>query len=178
MKERNINEESVITANGAIWVDWMIREWAESGGITPYSPDLINPASINLRLDRKCVNMHDDHEFHLKDQGEEELDWIIKGDAILATTIEYVCMPENATGTLYLRSGAARRGLDHALAGFIDPGFEGEITLELHAHRPYKIWYGLPMIQLVLTSTAGFPEKSYRVTGHYNGQRGPTKARS
>jgi len=98
-----------------IFNDAALKQWANDGGIKPYHPHRVNPASIDLRLGdefmidgrRKVVTKHyllEPHTF------------------VLATTIETVAIPDNARGVIYLKSSAARAGLNHALAGFIDPG--------------------------------------------------------
>ena len=97
------------------------------------------------------------------------------GDAILVCTIEYIRMPNDCAGTVYLKSSLARQGLDHALAGFVDPKFEGQLTLELHAHCPIVLTHGQRIIQLVLNRLEYKPEVTYN--GKYQGQTGPTGAR-
>lgn len=95
--------------------------------------------------------------------------------AILATTPEFVRIPNDAAATIYLKSSRAREGLDHALAGWIDPGFCGQITLELHAHRPVILTAGQRVVQLVMMSLTAPALKPY--SGRYQGQRGPTMRR-
>ena len=93
---------------------------------------------------------------------------------------------EACTGELRLKSSAARNGLDHALAGWIDPGFgcgrtewpkgSGEyitgshLTLELHAHRPIELLAGKCYVQLVVATMLAAPAKSYQQTGRYVGE--------
>ena len=74
------------------------------------------------------------------------------------------------TGELRLKSSAARNGLDHALAGWIDPGFDGTLTLELHAHRPIELQAGKAYVQLVVASCLATPARSYQQTGRYVGE--------
>jgi len=153
-----------------IYIDRQLKQWALNGGITPYLEDCINPASIDLRLGGTFIDLGTckrDRFSHLKIT-------ISPGDAILATTMEYIVMPSNAAGVVYLKSSLARQGLDHALAGFVDPGFKGQLTLELHAHYPVTLTAGQRVVQLVLYQTEE-PDKIYN--GRYQGQRGPTIAR-
>lgn len=139
-------------------------EWAEGGGIYPYVQERINSASIDLCLGNEFINL----ETGVRFLAPKIL--INPGQAILATTREYIKMPIDAAGVLYLKSSLARQGLDHALAGWIDPGFHGELTLELHAHRPITLVHGQRVLQIVLMEMTG--EAQYE--GHYLNQRGPT----
>jgi dCTP deaminase len=148
--------------------DRELRAWAERN-VTPYDPEMVNPASIDLRVGCDFINLRDNSPFR-----SDEF-WIHPGQAYLATTIEYISMPPDCAGTVYLKSSMARKGLDHALAGWVDPGFFGTLTLELHSHRPFKIMANQPIIQLVLQRCSSPPEKPYQ--GKYQGQRGPTEAR-
>lgn len=161
--------------NPGVLVDWQLRKLCEPGIapwlVDPFNDDCINPASIDLRLRGEYVNLHTGkrHQF-------AELE-MIPGSAILACTVEYVHIPDWCCATLYLKSSAARRGLDHALAGWIDPGFHGQLTLELHAHRPVTLEAGKCYVQMVVQKMSAPPKRSYQQTGRYNGQRGPTEAR-
>jgi dCTP deaminase len=154
-----------------IYPDHALFAWAENGGVTPFDPENVNPASIDLRLGKCSINLHP----HQKSKFKTSSLTIWPGEAILASTIEYIKMPKNAAGVVYLKSSLARLGLDHALAGWVDPGFEGQLTMELHAHRPITLHAGQPIIQLVLMKTDGPVSKPY--DGKYQGQRGPTEAR-
>ena len=147
-----------------------LLEWALRGGVMPFLEECINPASIDLRISTtKVITL----------QGTEhrnpERVVLNPGDAVLVCTIEYITMPIVYAGVVYLKSSLAREGLDHALAGFVDPGFEGQLTLELHAHCPIVLTHGQRVIQLVLNRLEEKPEMAYN--GRYQGQRGPTGAR-
>lgn len=149
--------------------DHELTKWATNGGVFPFETDNINPASIDLRIGNKYINLTTDLEFRTDNF------LLHPGQAILATTVEYIKMPNNCAGVLYLKSSMARLGLDHALAGFVDPNFEGELTMELHAHRSIKLVAGQRVIQLVLYRMETPPLEGY--DGRYQGQRGPTQAR-
>jgi dCTP deaminase len=151
--------------------DEQIKNWASQGGIEPFDPASINPASIDLKLSGDFHNLETGERF----QAEEIT--ILPGQAILASTLEYITMPKTCAGSVYLKSSMARKGLDHALAGWVDPGFHGELTLEFHSHRPITLHKGQKVCQLVLMEMAAVPQADYTMTGRYNGQRGPTTAR-
>jgi len=152
-----------------IWPDNRLIQWIENGGIIPPLLECVNPASIDLRLGGKWIDL----EIGVETVSEEiEL---VPGMAILGTTLEYIKMPTSAAGVLYLKSSLARRGLDHSLAGFVDPGFKGELTMELHTHRPIVLRAGERVVQIVLYDLLEEPRFPY--DGRYQGQRGPTRAK-
>lgn len=117
---------------------------------------------------------------------------LVPGVALLATTAERVKIPSRSVvlpaipdkiisewdlktvkaciGELRLKSSAARNGLDHALAGWIDSGFDGTLTLELHAHSPVELLAGKAYVQLVVASCLATPARSYQQTGRYVGE--------
>ncbi len=150
--------------------DFKIRQWAELGGIDPFDPEHINPASIDLTLGECYVDMTTDTESVLNGPR-----LLVPGFPILATTAEFIRLPGIYAASVYLKSSMARRGLDHALAGWVDPGFEGQLTLELHSHRPIQLIPGQRIIQLVLWIMQMEPDSVYN--GRYQGQTGPTRAR-
>lgn len=137
--------------------------------IYPFVEKQLNPASYDLRVRNVFYDLRK-QEFFFADK------FILEpGMAVLATTMERVLIPSNVVATLYLKSSAARGGLDHALAGYVDPGFWGELTFELHAHRPYEIVAGNRIAQLAFDLMNAPAEKPYQ--GRYQGQVGPTIAR-
>jgi dCTP deaminase len=137
--------------------------------VQPFIDSQVNPASYDLRIGRSFYDLLK-QEYFFADS------FILEpGMAILATTIEFVMIPDNIAATLYLKSSAARAGLDHALAGYVDPGFSGELTFELHAHRPYEIVAGKRIAQLAFDLMNEPAKKPYQ--GRYVGQTGPTIAR-
>lgn len=178
-------------------VDFQLQELCEKHGlIVPFDPARINPASIDLTLGRDFVNLSDSHiAFTVGDLGfcalpgerfEADRVQLAPGVALLATTAERVRIPNSmffwasdtfgnhpvkgCVAELRLKSSAARNGLDHALAGWIDPGFDGTLTLELHAHRPIELLAGKAYVQLVVASCLATPARSYQQTGRYIGE--------
>jgi dCTP deaminase len=106
------------------------------------------------------------------------------GEFVLGSTLELFTLPDDLAGRLEGKSSLGRLGLlTHSTAGFIDPGFNGHITLELSnvANLPITLWPGMKIGQLCilrLTSPAEHPYGSSRVGSKYQGQRGPTPSRS
>lgn len=150
--------------------DFKIRQWAELGGIEPFYADHINPASVDLTLGASYIDLKTGREHALTDPL-----LLVPGEAILATTDEYIRLPGIYAGSVYLKSSLARLGLDHSLAGWVDPGFSGQLTLELHSHRPIELRPCQRIIQLVLWIMQMEPDSVYN--GRYQGQQGPTRAR-
>jgi len=100
---------------------------------------------------------------------------------LLGSTIEHLKIPLNMTAELRLKSTMARNGLNRALAIWIHPGFQGNITLELMNATAFTrliIWPGLEIGQLVFHKHASVDEaQSYGRNGRYQGQLGVTAAR-
>ena len=100
------------------------------------------------------------------------------GAFCLASTRERVTMPYDLTAVVYLRSTAARCGLDHALAVYIDPGFVGAITLELRnslAVHPMWLYAGDRLAQIVFHRHEP-TDAPYR--GFYQGDSGTQQAKA
>lgn len=154
-----------------VWNDAMLMDACRNGLVTPYYREHVNPASIDLTLSPDWIDLR-------RDEAHSSMTIHIEpGDAILASTNEFVRIPTNAAAMVLLKSSLARKGLDHALAGWIDPGFHGNITLELHAHRPLTLTTGQRIVQMVLWSMIAPPVRDYSQTGRYQNQTGPTPSR-
>ncbi len=101
------------------------------------------------------------------------------GQFILASTREYLQMPSNVEGYVQGKSSLGRGGLQIECAGFIDPLFQGEITLEIFnmGRWDYHLVTGMPIAQLLFTNVTPAEIKPYDKCGKYNNQRGPTEPR-
>ena len=175
-----------------------IKAEIESGrvGIDPYDEKMVQPSSIDVRLDR-FFRVFENHRYPHIDPSEEqpELTRLVEPDAdepfilhpgefALASTYEVVTLPDDLAARLEGKSSLGRLGLlTHSTAGFIDPGFSGHITLELSnvATLPIKLWPGMKVGQLCLfrmSSPAEHPYGSAVYGSRYQGQRGPTPSRS
>lgn len=138
----------------------------------------IQPASVDLRLGTHFLEVdkndvpYIDLEHPAKYISFEKEEVILPPHSfILATTKEYVKLPNHITAFVEGRSSIGRMGLFIQNAGWVDPGFEGEITLELYNanHLPIKLRAGRRICQLVfaqMDQAAHFPYK-----GKYQGQR-------
>ena len=105
------------------------------------------------------------------------------GEFVLGSTFERVALPDDLVGRLEGKSSLGRVGLIiHSTAGYVDPGFEGQITLELSnvATVPILLYPGMRVAQisfLTMTTPAARPYASPGLDSHYQGQRGPTESR-
>jgi dCTP deaminase len=165
--------------------------------IDPYDPAMLQPSSIDVRLDRYFrvfdntrythidPSMQQDELTSLVEQASEDEPFVLHpGEFVLGSTYERVALPDDLAGRLEGKSSLGRLGLlTHSTAGFIDPGFTGHITLELSnvANLPITLWPGMKIGQLCLfqlTSAAEFPYGSAKAGSRYQGQRGPTPSRA
>jgi dCTP deaminase len=102
---------------------------------------------------------------------------------VLGSTLERIRLPDDLVARLEGKSSLGRLGLlIHSTAGFIDPGWDGHVTLELSnvANLPITIYYGMPIGQLSfvqLTEPAETPYGADKLGSKYQGQRGPTPSR-
>ena len=175
-----------------------IRTQIDSGRVvlTPYEPDMIQPSSIDVRLD-KFFRVFDNHKYAAIDPAIEQPDLthlvqvdgdkpfvLHPGEFVLGSTYESVALPDDIAARLEGKSSLGRLGLlTHSTAGFIDPGFEGNVTLELSntATLPINLWPGMKIGQLCffqLSSPAEHPYGSSAYGSRYAGQRGPTASKS
>ncbi len=164
--------------------------------LDPFDPKLIQPSSVDVRLDR-WFRVFQNHRYAYIDPSEEQEDLtelvetsgddafvLHPGEFVLGATLEAVTLPDDVAARLEGKSSLGRLGLlTHSTAGFIDPGFSGHVTLELGnvATLPIKLWPGMKIGQLAffqLTSPAENPYGSAVYGSRYQGQRGPTPSRS
>src|SRR3990167_2774821 len=166
--------------------DSEIYEWAEEGGIIPFRPEHINPASIDLCLGSEWRDIEYPNTLNTPDKdgnicifkASDRNSHIHLPSAILAITEEWINIPDNMVGQIKLKSTPTRMGLGHPIADWIDPGYEGKLTLMLNAVKDIRLPVGIRIVQLVLCKLGKSVSKSYLVTGHYQGQTVPMPARS
>lgn len=152
--------------------------------ISPLNEIQIQPASVDIRLGRTFSIVEDsssgiitmDNKISYKTI-ETDTYLLLPGQFVLATTMEYFHLPDNLTAFVEGRSSLGRMGLFIQNAGWVDPGFEGEITLELfNANRcAIELKSGRRVGQLVFAKMDETALNPYR--GKYQGQRGATGSR-
>ncbi len=150
----------------------------------PIEPAQIQPASIDIRLGNTfsivkdsstgIINLEDKIEYETI---ETDTYVLLPGQFVLATTMEYFELPDDLTAFVEGRSSLGRMGLFIQNAGWVDPGFKGEITLELfNANRcAIELKAGRRVGQLVFAKMDEKALNPYR--GKYQGQRGATGSR-
>lgn len=122
-----------------------IMSWAQQGGIRPFVQDHVQKSSIDLCLGRVYTRLATGREHAFCDHVLLE-----PGEMILVPTLEYLNLPENIAGTIYLKHSLAIKGLDHSASRWIHPGSQGHQTLELYTHRPIMLKPAQRVVQLVL----------------------------
>lgn len=164
--------------------------------LEPYSEDMVQPASVDIRLDR-FFRTFENHKYQFIDprQDQQDMTRLVEVDAkepfvlhpgefVLGSTFEVVTLPEDIAARVEGKSSLGRLGLlTHATAGFIDPGFSGHVTLELSnvSNLPVTLWPGMKIGQLCfikMSSASEHPYGSNVYGSRYQNQRGPTPSRS
>jgi dCTP deaminase len=177
--------------------DRTIREEIASGRIViePFDPECVQPSSVDLHVDsqfrvfansrypyidvkRPMPDLTD-----LVEVKDEEPFILHPGEFVLGSTRERVGIPDDMVARLEGKSSLGRLGLlIHSTAGYVDPGWDGYLTLELSnvANLPITIYPGMKIGQISffrLTSSADRPYGSKETGSKYQGQRGPTASR-
>lgn len=149
--------------------------------ISPLTNEQIQPASVDIRLGNSFSVVEDSPSGIITLESEinykticTDTYLILPGQFVLATTMEYFELPDNLTAFVEGRSSLGRMGLFIQNAGWVDPGFKGEITLELfNANRfAIELRSGRRIGQLVFAEMDDRALNSYN--GKYQGQMGAT----
>lgn len=170
-----------------------IRDAIEHGElrIEPLGENAIQPASVDLHLGNRFIRFDSGWRYLWPEQDNTDISREIEceaiaiepGEFVLAETREWVSIPDELVARIEGKSSLARLGLlVHVTAGFVDPGFEGTLTLEIaNVNRmPVFLRAGMPIAQLAfmcLTSPAERPYGSPGLGSKYQGQQGPTPSR-
>ena len=177
--------------------DKTIRDEIEKGRILvePFEDSAVQPASVDLRLGNK-FRVFRSHRLQVIDvkQPMEELTELVEVDEVtpfvlhpgefaLGVTFESVTLPNDVVGRLDGKSSLGRLGLVvHSTAGFVDPGWEGNLTLELSnlSNLPINLYAYMKVSQISfmrLTTPADIPYGSSKIGSKYQGQDEPTPSR-
>ena len=174
--------------------DRAIRRLIEAGriGIDPYEPALMQPSSLDVRVDRLFRVFRNSRYPFIDVKAEQEgLTELVEvendepfilhpGEFVLGSTLERVRLPDDLVARLEGKSSLGRLGLlIHSTAGFIDPGFDGHVTLELSnvANLPITLYDGMKIGQISFQRLSSPVEMAYgdaRLGSRYRGQRDPT----
>lgn len=137
--------------------------------ISPFRSEQVNPASYDVRLgDYIKVETRDGWVEQPIDKSTYNM---TPGQFVLAYTEEIIRIPENFECIFQLKSSRGREGYEHALAGYIDPGFYGQVTLELsnlNRYHSLPLYKGLLIGQLRFARLDTTPDRTYAQTGRYH----------
>lgn len=178
--------------------DHTIKEELAKGRIIiePLDPSCIQPASIDVHLDKKLLVFRNSRRPFIdvrEDAGDltetEEIDGekpfiLHPNEFVLASTLEHISLPEDIVARLEGKSSLGRIGLlIHSTAGYVDPGWKGHLTLELSnvANLPVTLYYKMKIGQisfLRLSSPADNLYGSSALGSKYQGQTEPTASRA
>lgn len=157
---------------------------------------ILSDRDIRQQLDQKTLGLEPFEEKNLTPNGYDMTvkevvvrssgQRFVSGEAVvppmssfLVSTREFVRMPADAAGQLWIRSSYARRGILAAF-GKVEAGFEGELTIGCFnsSHEPVRVPVGDRFCQLAFEKMHNVPERLYKDrSGNYQGQRGVTLAR-
>ena len=164
-----------------------------SGLISPFDPQKVQPASYDLALHPELQvpqcpgflldlrSMEPAGLMYCHEMSSTGF-YLAPGASVLGSTIERVRCPVDCVARVEGKSSLGRIFLAvHVTAGFVDPGFDGQITLEIVNHGPWglALWPGMAIAQINFARTAGpcaMPYGSEGLGSHYQGQTGPTPA--
>lgn len=160
----------------SILCDHQIVSLVRRNLVSPYDQEMVNPASLDVRLGENIMveSPLTSQLVHCSIVGhtQEEPFLLQPHEFILAETLEEFQLPDCIAGQLALKSSRAREGIEHLLAGYIDPGYKGRLTLELQnarAMHPVALWPGMRIAQIVFHRMSMLPGKDYSMTGRYYG---------
>ena len=178
--------------------DRSIKQQIEAGRLVfePFDAEAIQPASIDIRLDRSFRVFRNARRAYIDvRQPMEDLTEPVEicddepfilhpGEFVLGSTIECVTLPDDLVARIEGKSSLGRLGLIvHATAGYVDPGWTGQLTLELSnvATLPITLYYRMKIGQLSfhqMTTPVDRPYGSPELGSKYQGQRLPTASRA
>jgi len=171
-----------------------IRAEIEAGRIVidPYVPEAVQPSSVDLHLDRRFRVFRNSRYPYIDVREEQpELTELVEiggddpfilhpGEFVLGSTLELVALPDDVVARLEGKSSLGRLGLlIHSTAGYVDPGWEGNLTLELSnvANLPITLYDGMKIGQISFQRLSSPVDVAYgdsRLGSRYRGQRDPT----
>jgi dCTP deaminase len=160
--------------------------------IRPYDPIDLQPSSVDLHLDHAFrVFRNNRYPFIDVRQPQPDLTELLRieddepfilhpGEFVLGQTLEWVELPDDLVARLEGRSSLGRLGLlIHSTAGYVDPGWKGNLTLELSnvANLPIALYAGMRIGQISffrMSSPVERPYGSPELRSRYQGQSEPT----
>jgi deoxycytidine triphosphate deaminase len=146
-----------------ILCDYEIKALCNGGMVQNYDEELINPASLDLRLgDTIMLESAEDLDMRplsIAGATPDNPYWLRPGQFILAQTIEVFHMPEHIAGLFFLKSSRAREGYENLHAGYADPGWNGSV-LTLRAKKQPPATAAAAVARFKDRSDGVFPHES------------------
>jgi len=154
----------------------------------PFHPECVQPSSVDVHLSSKflvfnrvqhsLINVREKQNDLMQsvEVTSDEPFILHPGEFVLGSTVESVKMPNNIAGRIEGKSSLGRLGLlIHSTAGYIDPGWEGKLTLELSnvAPLPITLYPNMKIAQISfirMDSEVDNPYGSDKLQSKYQGQ--------
>jgi dCTP deaminase len=171
-----------------------IRSEIQAGRIVidPFTPDAVQPSSVDIHLANRFrvfrnsrypyidVRIEQPELTELVEIDDESPFILHPGEFVLGSTLERVALPDDIVSRIEGKSSLGRLGLlIHSTAGYVDPGWDGNLTLELSnvANLPITLYHGMKIGQLSFHRLSSPVEIAYgdeRIGSKYRGQTEPT----
>jgi dCTP deaminase len=177
-----------------IMSDRTIRDEIDRGRIVidPFDPACVQPSSVDLHVDTEFRVFRNNRYPFIDVKQQQDLTELVEvkpdepfilhpGEFVLGSTSERIGLPDDLVARLEGKSSLGRLGLlIHSTAGYVDPGWDGYLTLELSnvANLPITIYPGMKIGQISFFRLTTAADAPYGTAGNkYQGQRGPTASR-
>lgn len=174
-----------------------IRAEIDAGRIVidPFTPEAVQPSSVDLHLASRFRVFRNNRYPYIDVRADQpDLTELVEvagdepfilhpGEFVLGSTLERVTLPDDLVARLEGKSSLGRLGLlIHSTAGYVDPGWEGNLTLELSnvASLPITLYHGMRIGQISFQRLSSAVEVAYgdeRIGSRYRGQTDPTASR-
>lgn len=164
----------------SVLTDVEIIDLINEGMITPFDLDLVQPASLDVRIGltgklltpgKFAENKPNFVDVDLSAYSKDNPYLFHSGDRLLVATLELFNMPNNVCGFVCMRSSAGRNFINHVNAGFIDPRFTNSVlTMEFinDSYSDFPLYPGLSITQIVFYWMSNIPMRNYQSLGNYN----------
>ena len=140
------------------------------------SDDCFQPASIDIRLGAGFKDVDG------KEMGRRKRFLVHPGSFVLACTLERVKLSNDIVAKIEGKSSIGRKGIFiHVTAGYVDPGWDGCLTLEIYnaSNKPYLLKYGEKIAQIrfeAITTPVNRPYGHPTLGRHYQGSEGTVES--
>jgi dCTP deaminase len=162
--------------------------------IKPFKPNMVQPSTVDLTLHPKVLVFNNYQTGLIDVRKKQDISkkvnmgkngWFVvhPGEFILGSTVERVSIPKDLAAKLEGKSSLGRLGLIvHATAGYVDPGFQGDLTLEISniSNLPIKLYAHMKIAQIAfhqMSSEVLSPYGRKKLGSKYQGQKDPTASK-